>query len=100
MSSYIGMNFNLDCVCYDAWDETTIMAFKGDVIQFFTNEVLSSTQSRLAMFPEIGTNTVSSVYRASVAGTNPNVFWQLYMFILSHLYKLIHRITHIPNVFL
>jgi hypothetical protein len=80
MSSYIGMNFNLDCVCYDAWDETTIMAFKGDVIQFFTNEVLSSTQSRLAMFPEIGTNTVSSVYRASVAGTNPNVFWQLYFY--------------------
>ena len=79
-NSYIGMNFNLDCVCYDAWDETTIMAFKGDVIQFFTNEVLSRTDSRLAMFPEIGTNTVSSVYRASQAGTNPNTFWQLYFY--------------------
>ena len=79
-NSYIGMNFNLDCVCYDAWDETTIMAFKDDVVQFFTNEVLSRTDSRLAMFPEIGTNTVSSVYRSSQAGTNPNVFWQLYFY--------------------
>ena len=67
MANYIGMNYNLDCVCYDAWDETTIMAFKADVIQFFTNEVLTSTQSRLAMFPQIGTNTISSVYRASQA---------------------------------
>ena len=79
-NSYIGMNFNLDCVCYDAWDETTIMAFKDDVVQFFTNEVLSRTDSRLAMFPEIGTNAVSSVYRNSQAGTNPNVFWQLYFY--------------------
>ena len=80
MANYIGMNYNLDCVCYDAWDETTIMAFKADVIQFFTNEVLTSTQSRLAMFPQIGTNTISSVYRASQAGTNPNTFWQLYFY--------------------
>ena len=79
-NSYIGMNFNLDCVCYDAWDETTIMAFKDDVVQFFTNEVLTRTDSRLAMFPEIGTNTVSSVYRSSQAGTNPNTFWQLYFY--------------------
>ena len=79
-NSYIGMNFNLDCVCYDAWDETTIMAFKDDVVQFFTNEVLTSTASRVAMFPEIGTSTVSSVYRSSQAGTNPNTFWQLYFY--------------------
>ena len=79
-NSYIGMNFNLDCVCYDAWDETTIMAFKDDVVQFFTNEVLTRTDSRLAMFPEIGTSTVSSVYRNAQAGTNPNTFWQLYFY--------------------
>ena len=79
-NSYIGMNFNLDCVCYDAWDETTIMAFKDDVVQFFTNEVLVRTDSRLTMFPEIGTSTVSSVYRSSQAGTNPNTFWQLYFY--------------------
>jgi len=80
VANYIGMNFNLDCVCYDAWDETTIMAFKDDVVQFFTNGVLSRTDSRLAMFPEIGTSTVSSVYRNSQAGTNPNTFWQLYFY--------------------
>jgi hypothetical protein len=80
MAGYIGMNFNLDCVCYDAWDETTIMAFKDDVIQFFTNEVLTSTASRLAMFPQIGTTTIYSVHRTSPAGTNPNVFWQLYFY--------------------
>ena len=77
---YIDMNFDLDCVCYEPKDETTIMAFKGDVVQFFTNEILVRTDSRLAMFPEIGTNTVSSVYRNSVAGTNPNTFWQLYFY--------------------
>ena len=43
-NSYIGMNFNLDGVCYDAWDWTTIMAFKDDVDQFFTNEVLTRTE--------------------------------------------------------
>jgi hypothetical protein len=80
MAGYIGMNFNLDCVCYDAWDETTIMAFKDDVVQFFTNEVLTSTASRLAMFPQLGTTTINYVYRASVAGTNPNTFWQLHFY--------------------
>ena len=78
MANYIGMNYNLDAVCYDAWDETTIMAFKGDVIQFFTNEVLTSTASRLAMFPQIGTNTINSVYRRANAG--PSQFWQLYFY--------------------
>ena len=78
MAGYIGMNFNLDCVCYDPWDETTIMAFKDDVIQFFTNEVLTSTASRLTMFPQIGTTTINSVYRRANAA--PSQFWQLYFY--------------------
>ena len=78
MANYIGMNYNLDAVCYDAWDETTIMAFKGDVIQFFTNEVLTSTASRIVMFPQVGTTLISSIYRASYAA--PSKFWQLYFY--------------------
>tara|TARA_R110002126_G_scaffold58371_1_gene154108 strand:- start:306 stop:1364 length:1059 start_codon:yes stop_codon:yes gene_type:complete len=74
------MNFDLDCVCYEPKDETTIMAFKDDVVQFFTNEILVRTDSRLAMFPEIGTNTVSSVYRSSTATTNPPTFHNIYFY--------------------
>ena len=78
MANYIGMNYNLDAVCYDAWDETTIMAFKDDVIQFFTNEVLTITASRIVMFPQVGTTLISSIYRASYAA--PSKFWQLYFY--------------------
>jgi len=78
MANYIGMNYNLDAVCYDAWDETTIMAFKDDVVQFFTNEVLTSTASRIVMFPQVGTTLISSIYRASYAA--PSKFWQLYFY--------------------
>jgi len=80
MANYNGMNYNLDGVCYDAWDATTIMAFKNDEVQFFTNGVYLKTESRLAMFPEIGTNTITYVYRSSLAGSTPPVFWQLYFF--------------------
>ena len=79
MAGYIGMNFNLDGVCFDCLDGTTIMAFKDDVVQFFTNEVLTSTASRLAMFPQIGTNTITYVFRGGVS-TVPNQFYQIWFY--------------------
>jgi hypothetical protein len=56
------------------------MAFKNDEVQFFTNGIYVKTESRLAMFPEIGTNTITYVYRSSQAGSNPPTFWQLYFY--------------------
>ena len=79
MANYIGMNYNLDGVCFDCLDGTTIMAFKDDVVQFFTNEVLTSTASRVAMFPEVGTSQITYVYRNGVS-TVPNQFYQIYFF--------------------
>ena len=78
MANYIGMNYNLDGVAFDCLDGTTIMAFKDDVVQFFTNEVLTSTASRIAMFPEVGTSQINYVYRggqSSVAGQ----FYQIWL---------------------
>lgn len=79
MTNYLGMNYNLDGVAFDCLDGTTIMAFKDDVVQFFTNEVLTSTASRIAMFPEISTSNITYVYRggqSSVAGQ----FYQIWFF--------------------
>jgi hypothetical protein len=79
MTNYLGMNYNLDGVAFDCLDGTTIMAFKDDVVQFFTNEVLTSTASRIAMFPEVGNSQITYVYRggqSSVAGQ----FYQIWFF--------------------
>jgi len=79
MTNYLGMNYNLDGVCYDCLDGTTIMAFKDDVVQFFTNEVLTSTASRIAMFPEVANSQITYVYRggqSTVAGQ----FYQIWFF--------------------
>ena len=79
MANYIGMNYNLDGVAFDCLDGTTIMAFKGDVVQFFTNEVLTSTASRIAMFPEVGTSQITYVYRGGQSSV-PGQFYQIWFF--------------------
>ena len=75
---YVGVNHNVDGVCYNPIDNQVLMFFKGDVIQFVKDKVLIDTKSRLAVFPEIGTNPIDSVYRSNAMDANN--YWRLYFY--------------------
>ena len=75
---YIGMNFNIDGACYNPIDNQVLLVFKGDVIQYIKDKVLIDTKSRIAVFPEIGTNSIDSVYRSNAMDANN--YWRLYFY--------------------
>tara|TARA_R110000823_G_scaffold33961_4_gene94825 strand:- start:45 stop:1475 length:1431 start_codon:yes stop_codon:yes gene_type:complete len=75
---YVGVNHNVDGVCFDPIDNQVLLFFKGDVIQYVKDKVLIDTKSRIVVFPEIGTNPIESVYRSNPMDANN--YWRLYFY--------------------
>ena len=75
---YVGVNHNVDGVCFDPIDNQVLLFFKGDVIQYVKDKVLIDTKSRIVVFPEIGTNPIESVYRSNAMDANN--YWRLYFY--------------------